>query len=183
MRSTPTSLGGVTLLEPTVFSDDRGFFFESYTARSFARATGFTGVFVQDNQAHSVRGVVRGLHYQIPPHAQGKLVRCVRGEIFDVAVDVRKSSETLGEWIGYRLSEENRRQLWIPVGFAHGYLVLSDPAEVVYKNTDHYAPESERSILWKDPAIGISWPDIGIAPILADKDSRAPLLQDAEIFD
>lgn len=182
MKSTATHLEGVVLLEPTVFSDDRGFFYESYTARSFANATGFSGVFVQDNHSHSARGVVRGLHYQMPPHAQAKLVRCIRGRIFDVVVDLRRSSATFGEWFGVELSEENKRQLWIPVGFAHGYLVLSDPSEVLYKNTDHYAPHAERSIRWNDPEIDIAWPDAGVTPILTAKDSQAPLLRDAEIF-
>ena len=183
MRTTTPRLEGVILFEPSVFSDDRGFFFESYTSRAFTHATGLTEVFVQDNHSRSARGVVRGLHYQMPPNAQGKLVRCIRGEVYDVVVDVRKSSDTLGQWMGSVLSEGNKKQLWIPIGFAHGYLALSEPAEVVYKNTAYYAPESERSIRWNDPAIGITWPEIGATPILTEKDAQAPLLQDAEIYD
>ncbi len=178
-----TSLEGLLILEPQAFSDDRGFFFESYEKRGFAEATGFAGAFVQDNQSRSTRGVIRGLHYQVPPHAQGKLVRCVRGETFDVVVDVRKSSDTFGQSFAVVLSEENRKQLWIPPGFAHGFLSLSDPAGVVYKTTGYYAPEYARSIRWDDPAISIAWPDLGIAPILSGKDAGAPLLRDAETFD
>ena len=181
--TTPTNLEGVTVLEPPIILDERGFFFESYEKRGFAEATGFAGTFVQDNQSRSARGVIRGLHYQVPPHAQGKLVRCVQGETFDVVVDVRRSSDTFGQWFGLILSESNRKQLWIPSGFAHGFLSLSDPADVVYKTTDYYAPEHARSIRWDDPAIGIDWPGVGIAPILSDKDAGAPLLRDAETFD
>lgn len=183
MKDMPTMLPGVKVVEPRVFTDDRGFFYESYTRRAFADATGFTGTFVQDNHSRSVRGVLRGLHYQMPPHAQGKLVRCIRGEIFDVAVDIRTSSSTFGRWFGLILSEENKKQLWIPAGFAHGFLSLSDPADVLYKATDYYAPEHERSIRWDDSSIGIVWPDIGIPPILAGKDADAPLLENSETFD
>jgi dTDP-4-dehydrorhamnose 3,5-epimerase len=183
MEVRATAMGSVMILTPSVIADDRGFFYESYTQMTFAEATGSTEVFVQDNHSRSVRGVIRGLHYQVPPHAQGKLVRCVRGEIFDAVVDIRDSSDTFGQWTGVVLGEENRKHLWVPAGFAHGFLALSDLADVVYKTTDYYTPESERSIRWDDPTIGIDWPDIGVAPILANKDAQAPLLQDAETFD
>lgn len=173
----------VMILEPTVFSDDRGSFFESYNAVAFAEATGFAGEFVQDNQSQSVRGVVRGLHYQIPPFAQGKLVRCVAGEVFDVAVDVRRSSPMFGSWIGEMLSGENRLQLWVPPGYAHGFMALSDVADVAYKTTSFFAPEAERSVRWNDPAVGIEWPDPGVEPILNARDGSSPLLEQAEVFD
>ncbi len=183
MKIRSTELAGVLVIEPRIFTDKRGVFYESYERSAFAEATGFDGVFVQDNQSRSVQGVIRGLHYQVAPHAQGKLVRCVRGETFDVAVDIRRSSDTFGQWFGLILSESNRKQLWIPSGFAHGFLSLSDPADIVYKTTGYYAPECARSIRWDDPAIGIDWPDVGIDPILSSKDAGAPLLRDAETFD
>jgi dTDP-4-dehydrorhamnose 3,5-epimerase len=182
MESIATESAGVTILEPRVFADHRGHFYESFTWREFAQITGFTGEFVQDNHSRSVQGVIRGLHYQVPPHAQGKLVRCVRGEIFDVAVDVRQSSDAFGRWFGVVLSEENRKQIWIPSGFAHGFLALTDPADVLYKTTDYYAPECERSIRWDDPTIGIDWPDVGVDPIVAGKDAQASFLDQAEVF-
>ena len=180
MHVMPTALPEVLILEPKVFGDDRGFFFESFNARTFAQATGLQREFVQDNHSKSSRHVLRGLHYQIR-HPQGKLVRVVQGEVFDVAVDLRRSSPTFGRWVGVRLSAQNKRQLWVPEGFAHGFLVLSETAEFLYKTTDYYAPEHERSLLWSDPAIGINWPITGV-PKLAAKDAAAPLLADAEVF-
>ena len=178
---TPTAIADVLVLEPKVFGDARGFFFESFNARDFAQATGLDVAFVQDNHSQSARGVLRGLHYQIQ-HPQGKLVRVVRGEVFDVAVDLRRRSPTFGRWVGERLSAENRRQLWVPPGFAHGFVVLSESAEFLYKTTDYWYPEHERSLLWNDPALGIDWP-IEDAPQLAAKDAAAKLLQDAEVFE
>lgn len=179
-----TPLDGVLILEPKVFGDARGFFMESYNRRDFAAATGLDVDFVQDNHSRSRRGVLRGLHYQIK-QPQGKLVRVVRGAVFDVAVDIRRSSPTFGRWAGVELSEENQRQFWIPPGFAHGFLVLSESADFLYKASDWYAPEHERGIAWNDPAIGIEWPleGIGGAPLLSDKDSAAPALAQAEVFD
>ena len=177
---TPTAIADVLVLEPKVFGDARGFFFESFNARDFAQATGLNAEFVQDNHSKSAKGVLRGLHYQIQ-HPQGKLVRVVRGEVFDVAVDLRKSSPTFGRWVGERLSADNKRQLWVPPGFAHGFVVLSDSAEFLYKTTDYWYPEHERSLLWNDPAIGIDWPLDG-QPLLAAKDAAAALLRDAEVF-
>ena len=175
------SLPGLLILKPRVFGDERGFFFESFNRRVFEQATGLEPVFVQDNHSRSLRGVLRGLHYQIR-QTQAKLVRCVAWEIFDVAVDVRRSSPHFGCWAGVHLSAENKRQLWIPEGFAHGFLVLSDAAEVLYKATDYYAPEQERCILWNDPKIAIRWPLSG-EPQLSEKDSRGALLESAEVFD
>jgi len=169
----------VLVLEPKVFGDDRGHFYESYNEREFVRRTGITACFVQDNHSRSARKVLRGLHYQIK-QAQGKLVRVVAGEVFDVAVDLRKSSPTCGKWTGARLSAENKRMLWIPVGFAHGFVVLSDSADFLYKTTDYYAPQHERCIIWNDPDIGIEWPLE--EPILAAKDKVGRRLKDAEVF-
>jgi dTDP-4-dehydrorhamnose 3,5-epimerase len=177
---TPTALSEVLILEPKVFSDERGFLFESFNARDFARATGLKREFVQDNHSSSAQGVVRGLHYQIR-HPQGKLVRVIRGEVFDVAVDLRRASPTFGKWAGASLSGENKRQLWVPEGFGHGFVVLSDSAEVVYKTTDYWYPEHERSLLWNDPAIGIAWPLTG-APQLAAKDAFAKRLDEADVY-
>ena len=177
---TPTAIADVLVLEPKVFGDARGFFFESFNARDFAQATGLNAEFVQDNHSKSAKGVLRGLHYQIQ-HPQGKLVRVVQGEVFDVAVDLRKSSPTFGQWVGERLSADNKRQLWVPPGFAHGFVVLSESAEFLYKTTDYWYPEHERSLLWNDPAIGIDWPLDG-QPLLAAKDAAAALLRDAEVF-
>ncbi len=176
----PTSLPEVLILEPKVFGDARGFFFESFNARDFAHCTGLDVQFVQDNHSKSAKGVLRGLHYQIQ-HPQGKLVRVTQGEVFDVAVDLRKSSPTFGQWEGVLLSAENKRQLWVPPGFAHGFLVLSDTAEFLYKTTDYYQPEFERSLLWSDPAVGIQWPTQG-EPLLAAKDKAAAPLTKAEVF-
>ena len=174
---TPTAIPEVLVLEPKVFSDARGFFLESFNARDFREATGLDMTFVQDNHSGSSRGVLRGLHYQIQ-QPQGKLVRAVQGEVFDVAVDLRRSSPTFGRWVGEVLSAENRKQLWIPPGFAHGFLVLSDWAECLYKSTDFYAPEHERALQWDDPLVGIRWPLPG-APILTPRDASAPGLQES----
>ena len=176
-----TPLEGLLVLEPRVFGDDRGFFFESFNARRFAELTGVTSAFVQDNHSRSAKGVLRGLHYQIQ-QAQGKLVRATAGAVFDVAVDIRKSSPTFGQWYGIELSAENKRQMWIPPGFAHGFVVTSDAAEFLYKTTDYWAPEHERAILWNDPALGIQWPALDTAPLLSGKDQAAKLLADAEVF-
>ncbi len=182
MKTEPTPLDGVLIIEPRIFADDRGFFFESYNRQAFADATGFGGEFVQDNQSRSVRGVVRALHYQLPPDAQGKLVRCIRGEVFDVAVDIKRSSPSFGQWTGAVLSEENHRQLWVPAGFAHGFIAMSDVADVLYKTTGYHAPDSERSIRWDDPTIDIDWPDVDVEAILNERDLAAPTLDLAEIF-
>lgn len=171
---TKTPIDGVLVLEPKVFGDARGFFFESFNARDFEQATGLKEAFVQDNHSKSAKGVLRGLHYQIQ-HAQGKLVRVAQGAVFDVAVDIRKDSPTFGQWFGLELSAENKKQLWIPAGLAHGFLVTSESAEFLYKTTDYYHPEFERSLLWNDPAIGIDWPLhlLDAAPLLAAKDVTA----------
>ncbi len=171
MKVTRCAIPDVLLLEPKVFGDDRGFFFESFNQTAFNQATGLDVKFVQDNHSKSVKNVLRGLHYQIQ-RPQGKLVRVVQGEVFDVAVDLRKSSPTLGQWVGELLSAENKRQLWLPVGFAHGFLVTSDTAEFIYKTTDYYAPEFERNINWNDPTINVLWP-LNAPPILSNKDQFA----------
>jgi dTDP-4-dehydrorhamnose 3,5-epimerase len=178
MKVTPLAIPDVLLIEPKVFGDERGFFFESFNQQAFNEATGTSHQFVQDNHSHSSRGVLRGLHYQLPPHAQGKLVRVVRGAVFDVAVDIRKSSPTFSQWVGCELSEENHRQLWVPPGFAHGFLVLSESAEFLYKTTDYYAPQHERCIAWSDATIGITWPQTsdGTRPQLSAKDDTAKTL-------
>jgi dTDP-4-dehydrorhamnose 3,5-epimerase len=181
MRAIRTAIHDVVLIEPKVFGDARGFFFESFNQRAFAEATGVTSGFVQDNHSRSSRGVLRGLHYQLQ-QPQGKLVRVVSGSVFDVAVDIRRSSPTFGRWVGYELSEENQRQLWVPPGFAHGFVVLSESADFLYKTTDYYAPQHERSILWNDPAIGIEWPCHG-QPQLSAKDLAASTLDKADLFD
>lgn len=181
MQVIPTAIPEVIILEPKVFQDDRGFFFESFNAKIFEQKTGLQRDFVQDNHSKSSKNVLRGLHYQLPPKAQGKLVRVVQGEVFDVAVDLRKSSPTFSRWVGVRLSANNKRQLWIPEGFAHGFLVLSETAEFLYKTTDYYAPECERNLQWNDPAIGIQWPMEG-EPKLAAKDATCGLLNNAEVF-
>lgn len=182
MKVQSTSIEEVLILEPDVHADDRGFFMETWTKREFSELTGSALEFVQDNHSKSRMGVLRGLHYQLPPRQQGKLVRAVVGSVFDVAVDVRRASNTLGEWFGIELTSSNRKQLWIPPGFAHGFLALSDEAEVCYKTTDFYAAECDRVIAWDDPDIGIGWPSVG-PPTLSDKDASAPRLRDAEIFD
>ena len=179
--ATPTALPEVLILEPKVFGDDRGFFFESFNQRDFRQVTGVDTPFVQDNHSRSSKGVLRGLHYQIR-QPQGKLVRVVRGEVFDVAVDLRRSSPNFGEWVGVMLSDENKRQLWVPPGFAHGFVVTSDIAEVLYKTTDYWYPEHKRSLLWNDPSVGVQWPIVG-APQLAAKDAAGKLFGDADVFD
>lgn len=180
MKIAPTGIPDVLILEPEVFGDERGFFFESYNARKFAQLTGIGAEFVQDNHSRSARGVLRGLHYQIR-QPQGKLVRVVAGEVFDVAVDIRRDSPTFGKWVGITLSAHNKRQVWIPAGFAHGFLVTSDSAEFLYKTTDYWAPEHERSIAWNDPDLAIAWPIVGELQ-LAAKDKAAKRLRDAEVF-
>jgi len=174
----PTAIDGVLILEPKVFGDARGFFMESFNQNIFNRAVGHEVAFVQDNHSRSARGVLRGLHYQLPPHAQGKLVRVTQGSVFDVAVDIRLDSATFGKWVGIELSGENHRQLWLPPGMAHGFLVTSDSADFLYKTTDYYAPQSEGCVRWDDPDLAISWPDIGVAPALSSKDAVAMLLKD-----
>jgi dTDP-4-dehydrorhamnose 3,5-epimerase len=182
MKATPTTLPGVMVIEPTVFGDARGFFFESFNERRLEAALGRPLRFVQDNHSRSARGVLRGLHYQLP-QPQGKLVRVVSGEVYDVAVDLRRGSPTCGRWLGEVLSAENKRQLWIPEGFAHGFLVLSADAEFLYKTTDYYAPEHERCIRWDDPALGIDWPSTGAPPQVSAKDARGLSLAEAPRFD
>jgi dTDP-4-dehydrorhamnose 3,5-epimerase len=182
VKATPLSIPDVLLLEPRVFDDSRGAFFESFNVRSFAELSGRDVQFVQDNQSVSRRGVVRGLHYQVAPAPQGKLVRVVAGAIFDVAVDIRRSSPSFGKWVGELLSAENRRQLWIPEGFAHGFVALREGSEVLYKTTDFYRRDAERAIRWDDPDLAIAWPG-DIAPILSDKDAEAPAFRDATLFD
>lgn len=181
MQAISTSIPDVLILEPKVFGDDRGYFLESFNARTFKELTGLDRNFVQDNHSRSSKNVLRGLHYQIR-QPQGKLVRVVEGEVFDVAVDIRRSSPTFGHWVGVHLSEQNKRQLWVPEGFAHGFVVLSDAAQFLYKTTDYYAPEFERSLLWNDPGIAIDWPIQG-EPKLAAKDAAATTLDMAELFD
>jgi dTDP-4-dehydrorhamnose 3,5-epimerase len=180
MNVIKTPLDGLLVIEPTVFGDQRGFFYESFNAQRFAEQTGVNVDFVQDNHSRSAKGVLRGLHYQIQ-QAQGKLVRVTSGAVFDVAVDLRKSSPTFGQWYGLELSAENKRQLWIPAGFAHGFVVTSDVAEFLYKTTDYYAPAYERSVIWNDPAVGIEWPLDG-EPLLSAKDKAGVPLAQAEVF-
>lgn len=181
MKVITTALPEVLILEPQVFGDERGFFYESFNARRFAEATGVTREFVQDNHSRSARGVLRGLHYQLQ-QAQGKLVRVSAGEVYDVAVDVRRSSANFGKWVGVHLSAKNKRQMWIPEGFAHGFLVLSEYAEFLYKTTDYYAPAHERCIRWDDPQLAIDWPLDGLSPQLSAKDQQGLSLTDAETF-
>ncbi len=176
-----TALPSVVVVQPRLFRDERGWFFESWSARTTRELVG-DATFVQDNHSSSDRGVLRGLHYQLPPSAQGKLVRCGRGRVWDVAVDVRRDSDTFGEWVGEELSADNHRQLWIPPGFAHGFLALTDHAELLYKATAPYDPATERSIAWDDPDLAIDWPLDG-PPLLSDKDAAAPALADADVFD
>ncbi|MER2515734.1 MAG: dTDP-4-dehydrorhamnose 3,5-epimerase [Candidatus Accumulibacter phosphatis] len=180
MKATLSAIPDVVILEPQVFGDERGFFFESFNARAFEQATGLKREFVQDNHSKSAKNVLRGLHYQLEK-PQGKLVRVVQGEVFDVSVDLRKNSQTFGRWVGVLLSAENKKQLWVPEGFAHGFLVLSETAEFLYKTTDYYAPEYERGLLWHDLALGIDWPIEG-EPKLAAKDAAAKRLSEAETF-
>jgi len=184
MKATPTAIADVVLLEPKIFGDERGFFLESYSERTFQQL-GLPTRFVQDNHSKSIRGVLRGLHYQLGV-PQGKLVRALQGEIFDVTVDLRRSSPTFGKWVGAILNDKNRHMLWVPPGFGHGFMVLSDSAEVAYKASEFYAPEHERSIVWNDPAIGIEWPLDRIdpsGPVLSAKDAAGQRLNDAEVYD
>jgi|UniRef100_A0A7C1XGA4 dTDP-4-dehydrorhamnose 3,5-epimerase len=180
MNARKLAIPEVVVFEPKVFADERGFFFESFNSKSFKDAVGAEPRFVQDNHSKSSRGVLRGLHYQIS-NTQGKLIRVVSGEIFDVAVDLRQRSATFGQWVGAVLSEENKHQLWIPEGFAHGFLVLSEHAEVLYKTTDYWAPEHERCLLWNDPAINIQWP-IEKQPLLSEKDQKGVILKESDVF-
>ena len=180
MKAIPTAIAQVLVIEPAVFGDARGAFFESWNRRAFSKLAGHDVEFVQDNHSVSARGVLRGLHYQVR-QSQGKLVRVVAGEVFDVVVDLRRSSPTFGRWVGERLSAQNRRMMWVPEGFAHGFLVLSDMAEFLYKTTDYYAPEHERTLLWNDPAVGVKWPLEG-APVLKPKDAAGTPLASAETF-
>jgi dTDP-4-dehydrorhamnose 3,5-epimerase len=175
MKVIQTAIADLLILEPRVFGDDRGFFFESFNRDTFRKATGIDAEFVQDNHSRSEKNVLRGLHYQVPPRAQGKLVRVVHGAVFDVAVDIRKDSSTFGRWVGETLSAENKKQLWVPHGFAHGFLTLTDSAEFLYKTTDYYAPEHERCIAWNDPRFGIQWP-LATEPILSSKDQLGAAL-------
>ncbi|CAN5444175.1 dTDP-4-dehydrorhamnose 3,5-epimerase [soil metagenome] len=181
MKATPTAIPEVIVIEPKVFGDARGFFYESFNGKAFDEAVGRQVEFVQDNHSRSTKGVLRGLHYQIQ-QPQGKLVRVVRGAVFDVAVDIRKASPTFGKWVGVELTEDNHKQLWVPPGFAHGFLVLSETADFLYKTTDYYAPAHERCIVWDDKDIGIEWPDIGMAPRLSGKDAAGAAFRGAEVF-
>ncbi|MBE0575130.1 MAG: dTDP-4-dehydrorhamnose 3,5-epimerase [Desulfuromonadales bacterium] len=182
MKVIHTEIPDVLIIEPKVFGDDRGFFYESYNEKSWREATGIAPYFVQDNHSRSAKGVLRGLHYQLPPMSQGKLVRCVVGEVYDVAVDIRRISPTFGQWVGSFLSAENKRQMWIPEGFAHGFLVLSEATEFLYKTTNYYSPEHERSIRWDDSALGIKWPG-GLTPVLSPKDAIAPIFSESDYFE
>ena len=177
MKVTTTAIEGVLIIEPKVFGDERGFFFESFNQRAFNEAVGQPVEFVQDNHSRSAKGVLRGLHFQREPHAQGKLVRVTQGSVFDVAVDIRPDSATFGRWVGVELSGVNHRQMWIPAGLAHGFLVTSDSADFLYKTTDYYRPESEGSVRWDDPDLAIAWPLEGITPALSAKDAAAPRLR------
>lgn len=182
MKVTPTAIADVMVVEPKVFGDARGFFLESFNQHAFNQATGTNFEFVQDNHSRSTKGVLRGLHYQLPPHAQGKLVRVTRGAVWDVAVDIRKNSPTFGQWVAETLTEDNHKQFWIPPGFAHGFVVLSDSADFMYKTTNYYAPQSDRGIVWNDADIGIQWPDLGMNFLLSDKDMKQPAFKQAEVF-
>ncbi len=182
MNVIKTSIPDVLIFEPKVFGDERGFFFESFNHKLFEEAVGYPVTFVQDNHSKSSKGVLRGLHYQLPPHAQGKLVRCVAGEVFDVAVDIRKNSPTFGQWVGVHLSGENKQQLWIPEGFAHGFVTLTDTAEFLYKTTNYYCRDSDRGIIWNDEQLAITWPDQYIDYRLSDKDQQQPAFINMEPF-
>ena len=181
MKIQATAIPDVLIIEPMVFSDERGFFYESYNQKRFTELTGISRTFVQDNHSKSTKGVLRGLHYQIQ-HSQGKLVHCTAGTVFDVSVDLRKSSPSFGQWVGVELSAANKRHVWIPEGFAHGFLVLSETAEFLYKTTNYYSPEFERSLLWSDPSLGIDWPLSGNQPLLAAKDAAGRLFADSDVF-
>ena len=182
MQVTPLTIPDVLLITPKVFGDERGFFYESFNQQAFHDLTGLRRSFVQDNHSKSQKGVLRGLHYQLPPKAQGKLVRVVQGKVFDVAVDIRKSSPTFGKWVGAVLSADNKQQMWIPEGFAHGFVTLSETAEFLYKTTDYYAPEYERCIVWNDSQIAIEWP-FTQSPLLSDKDKEGLHLNEADVFE
>jgi dTDP-4-dehydrorhamnose 3,5-epimerase len=182
MNAIKTDIPDVIIFEPKVFGDDRGFFLESFNQKFFEEATGLKRDFVQDNHSKSSKGVLRGLHYQLPPMAQGKLVRVVQGEVFDVAVDIRKSSPTFGQWVGVHLSAENKRQLWIPEGFAHGFLTLSETAEFLYKTTNYYSPKDEGAIMWSDSDLAITWPNAGEV-LVSGKDQVAPIFKNSVYFD
>lgn len=181
MKVIDTSIPDVKIIEPRFFEDERGFFFESFNQQRFEEAIGYSVDFVQDNHSKSFKGVLRGLHYQLPPKAQAKLVRVIQGEVFDIAVDIRQSSPTFGQWVGETLSADNKKQLWIPTGFAHGFLTLSDTAEFLYKTTDYYSPDHECSIRWDDKELSIDWPE-GLTPIISRKDAKGRELFNAEIF-
>jgi dTDP-4-dehydrorhamnose 3,5-epimerase len=180
MKILQTELPDVLIIEPKVFGDSRGFFFESFNQRAFREMTGLTADFVQDNHSRSLQNVLRGLHYQIR-QPQGKLVRVISGEVFDVAIDIRRSSPTFGKWVSDYLSAENKKQIWVPPGFAHGFLVISETAEFLYKTTDYYAPEHERCIRWNDPVLNVQWPTTG-DPLVSGKDEKGAFFQDAEVF-
>lgn len=182
MKVTPLEINDVLLIEPEVFEDERGWFFESFNQKKFNDITGLNVQFVQDNHSKSKKGVLRGMHYQVTPNAQGKLVRVVKGEVFDVAVDIRKNSSTYGKWVGAYLSADNKKQLWIPEGFAHGFLTLSEEAEFLYKTTNYYDQKSERSLRWDDHCIEIDWP-LNLTPIISSKDNLASDIQNAEVFE
>jgi dTDP-4-dehydrorhamnose 3,5-epimerase len=182
VKVTSTVIPDVLIVEPKVFGDARGFFYESFNGRAFDEAVGRHVEFVQDNHSRSTKGVLRGLHYQLQ-QTQGKLVRVVRGAVFDVAVDIRRASRTFGQWVGVELTEDNHKQLWVPEGFAHGFLVLSESADFLYKTTDYYAPAHERAIRWDDKAIGIRWPEVGVSPVLSTKDLAGLSLDQAELFE
>jgi dTDP-4-dehydrorhamnose 3,5-epimerase len=181
MKVTDTRIAGVKIIEPRVFEDERGFFFESFNQERFNQAVGRHVDFVQDNHSKSTKGVLRGLHYQLAPKAQGKLVRVVQGEVFDVAVDIRKSSPSFGQWVGVILSADNKKQLWIPEGFAHGFITISDTAEFLYKTTDYYSKDHERAIRWNDPTLAIDW-QTDLMPLISEKDGQAGAFEDAEVF-
>jgi dTDP-4-dehydrorhamnose 3,5-epimerase len=189
MRITRLTIPDVLVIVPKIYGDERGYVYESFSARAFQEATGLTPTFVQDNHSKSARGVLRGLHYQLPPHAQGKLVRVTQGAVFDVAVDIRQSSPTFGQWVGELLSAENYAQMWIPPGFAHGFLTLSESAEFLYKTTDFYEPSAETAIAWNDPDLNIQWPVVALKaaglnkPILSGKDQQASGFKNAKVFD
>ena len=180
MNVTPTTISGLLILEPRIYEDERGFFYESYNFKTFAEHVGMTQAFVQDNHSRSVRNVLRGLHYQIK-QAQAKLIRVIAGEVFDVLVDIRRSSPTFGHWVGVTLSADNKREVWVPSGFAHGFLVLSEFAECLYKTTDYWSPEHERCLIWNDPDLGIQWPIKG-EPLLSHKDRKGTRFKEAEVF-
>jgi len=182
MKIIDTAIADVKIIEPAVFGDDRGFFFESFNQKRFEEAIGRKVEFVQDNHSRSAKGVLRGLHYQMPPCAQGKLVRCTLGEVYDIAVDIRRSSPTFGQWVGVMLSADNKRQLWIPEGFAHGFVTVSEHAEFLYKTTNYYAPDLERSIIWNDAELGIDWM-LDSTPSLSGKDEQACAFNAAQLFD